>query len=199
MCTILFFWHPGRIPFNVCGCFLYELYFHDFYRFGPPVIPKDFVPRHKFTAPLDLGDKLREATPPEVPPPEDNNLRLLIDGMATLVARCGKLFEDLSRQKNQSNPLFSFLFGGNGQDYYIRKLWEERQKHSGEKKWQLKGQMFQNIEKMTAENRGRILGEKPLERSLKDSVTSSTSVENVNLQFHLSDTFTAPTSFVSTS
>ncbi|KAL3512313.1 hypothetical protein ACH5RR_025030 [Cinchona calisaya] len=163
-------------------------------RFGPPLIPKDFVPRHKFTASLDVGNKFRETPPPEVPPPEDNNLKLLIDGMATLVARCGNLFEDLSRQKNQSNPLFAFLFGGNGQDYYARKLWEEKQKHSNDKKWQLDGKNSQNVEKMTAENRGRILGEKPLERSFKDSA-SAASTDTVNLQFNLSDTFTKPVSF----
>ena len=55
-----------------------------FNRFGPPVIPKDFVPHHKFTAPLDVGNKITEETPPEVPPPDDNNLKLMIDGMATL-------------------------------------------------------------------------------------------------------------------
>ncbi|XP_027126391.2 G patch domain-containing protein TGH [Coffea arabica] len=164
-------------------------------RFGPPVIPKDFVPHHKFTAPLDVGNKITEETPPEVPPPDDNNLKLMIDGMATLVARCGKLFEDLSRQKNQSNPLFAFLFGGNGQDYYTRKLWEERQKHNDGKKWQLDGKIFQNVKKMTAENRGKILGEKPLERSLEDTAVTAASTDTVNLQFNLADTFTKPVSF----
>ena len=170
-----------------------------FNRFGPPVIPKDFVPHHKFTAPLDVGNKITDKTPPEVPPPEDNNLKLMIDGMATLVARCGKLFEDLSRQKNQSNPLFAFLFGGNGQDYYTRKLWEERQKHNDGKKWQLDGKIFQNVKKMTAENRGKILGEKPLERSLEDTAVTAASTDTVNLQFNLADTFTKPVSFVSLS
>lgn len=164
-------------------------------RFGPPVIPKDFVPHHKFTAPLDVGNKITEETPPEVPPPEDNHLKLLIDGMATLVARCGKLFEDLSRQKNQSNPLFAFLFGGNGQDYYTRKLWEERQKHNDGKTWQLDGKIFQNVEKMTAEKRGKILGEKPLERSPEDKALPAASTDTVNLQFNLADTFTKPVSF----
>lgn len=172
-------------------------FFIIFYRFNPPVIPKDFVPHHKFTAPLDVGNKITEGAPPEAPPPEDNDLKLLIDGMASLVARCGKLFEDLSRQKHQSNPLFAFLFGGNGQDYYARKLWEVRQKHNDGKKWQFYGKSSQNVVKMTAENRGRILGEKPLGKSLKDSATSVNSTDGVNLQFNLSDTFTKPVSFVS--
>lgn len=92
------------------------------------MIPKDFVPRHIFSAPLDDNYKLGDLPPPEVPPPEDKDLKVLTEGVATLVARCGKLFEDLSREKNQSNPLFSFLNGGDGHQYYIRKLWEENQK-----------------------------------------------------------------------
>lgn len=117
--------------------------------------------------------------------------------MAALVGRCGKLFEDLSREKNQSNPLFAFLFGGNGHDYYVRRLWEERQKHTDQNKQQLGGKLFQNVEKMTAESRGKILGEKPLERSIRDSAISVSSAETVNLQYKLSDTFTKPVSLVS--
>lgn len=119
--------------------------------------------------------------------------------MATLVARCGKLFEDLSREKNQSNPLFAFLFGGDGHDYYARKLWEERQKRTDQNKQHLDAKLFQNAEKMTAESRGKILGEKPLERSIRDSATSAGSAEAVNLQYNLSDTFTKPASLVSSS
>lgn len=146
---------------------------------------------------MDVGSKFTEAGPPEAPIPEDNNLKILIDGMATLVARCGKLFEDLSREKNQSNPLFSFLFGGSGQDYYSRRLWEEKQKHTDQNKQQLGGKITQNVEKMTAETRGNILGEKPLERSIIDSAISVNSAETVNLQYKLSDTFTKPASLVS--
>lgn len=163
-------------------------------RFDPPVVPKDFVPRHVFLTPLDVGSKFTEADPPEAPIPEDNNLKILIDGMATLVARCGKLFEDLSREKNQSNPLFAFLFGGNGHDYYARRLWEEKQKHTDQNKRELGGKLTQTVEKMTAETRGKILGEKPLERSIRDSAISDSSAETVNLQYKLSDTFTKPTS-----
>lgn len=113
------------------------------------------------------------------------------------MARCGKLFEDLSREKNQSNPLFSFLSGGSGQDYYARKLWEERQKRSDQTKQPSDDKIFPSAQKMTAERRGSILGEKPLERSIKDSSPPVTSADTVNLQFVLSDTFTKPASFVS--
>ncbi|GAV83575.1 Surp domain-containing protein/DUF1604 domain-containing protein [Cephalotus follicularis] len=160
-------------------------------RFEPPVIPKDFVPRHIFLGPLETDNKLSVPPPPEVPPPEDNNLKILIEGVATLVVRCGKLYEDLSREKNQLNPLFDFLNGGNGHDYYVRKLWEERQKRSDQTKLALDGKLSKNVQKMTAESRGKLLGERPLDRTLRDSSSSVTSAD-VHLQFNLSDTFTTP-------
>ncbi|KAH8491788.1 hypothetical protein H0E87_021404 [Populus deltoides] len=165
-------------------------------RFDPPVIPKDFLPHHKFPGPLEFDKKPATLSPPppEVPPPEDDNSKVLIEGVATLVARCGKLFEDLSREKNQSNPLFSFLTGGNGHDYYSRKLWEEQQKRNGQKKIALDGKLSSSVDKMTVESRGKILGEMPLERSSRDLSSSIASV-NVNLPFNLSDTFTKPESF----
>ncbi|KAI8023180.1 G patch domain-containing protein TGH [Camellia lanceoleosa] len=127
--------------------------------FDPPVILKDFISLHEFPTPLDINNKFADTPPPEIPPPQDNNLKLLIEGVATLVARCGKLFEDLSREKNQSNPLFSFFNGGNGHDYYSWKLWEERKRNDKDK------QRFgwENISKckITTESRGKILGEKP--------------------------------------
>ncbi|XP_044466395.1 G patch domain-containing protein TGH isoform X2 [Mangifera indica] len=162
-------------------------------RFDSPVVPKDFVPHHKFSGPLETDSQLLVPPPPEVPPPEDNNLKLLIEGVATLVARCGKLFEDLSREKNQSNPLFSFLDGGKGHEYYVRKLWEMQQKHSDQTK--LDGKSSPSVQKMTAESRGKLLGERPLEQSSRDSNLSTVSENVVHLQFNLSDTFTASSSF----
>ncbi|XP_031276859.1 G patch domain-containing protein TGH [Pistacia vera] len=161
-------------------------------RFDQPVVPKDFVPHHRFPGPLEAGSQLLVPPPPEVPPPEDNNLKILIEGVATLVGRCGKLFEDLSREKNQSNPLFSFLDGGKGHDYYARKLWEAQQKHSDQTK--LDGKSSPTVQKMTAESRGQLLGERPLERSSRDSSSSIASENVVHLQFNLSDTFTASAS-----
>ncbi|KAJ4960699.1 hypothetical protein NE237_020609 [Protea cynaroides] len=166
---------------------------HEMERFDPPSIPNDFEPHHKFPAPLENEYKLADLPPPEVPPVEDNNMRILIEGFATLVARCGKLFEDLSKEKNKTNPLFCFLTGGNGHDYYARKLWEEQQKRKDERKQQLNLKSKPNVQKMTAEVRGKILGERPLERNSKDS-GSSVSTVDVHLQFNLSDTFTKPAS-----
>ncbi|XP_057951463.1 G patch domain-containing protein TGH [Malania oleifera] len=163
-------------------------------RFDPPVIPKDFVPHHKFPASLETDNKFADLGPPEVPPPGDNNLKVLIEGVASLVARCGKLFEDLSREKNQSNPLFCFLTGGNGHEYYTRKLWEERKKRTDQTKIQVDGKSFQCMQKLTAETRGKILGERPLGRSPKESSSSVASAGLLQLQLNLSDTFTKPAS-----
>lgn len=166
-------------------------------RFDPPVVPKDFVPHHKFPGPLETDSKLAVPLPPEVPPPEDNNLKLLIEGVATLVARCGKLFEDISREKNQSNPLFSFLTGGNGHDYYARKLGEARQKRNDQTKLVSDGKSSETAQRLTAETRGKLLGERPLERSARDSSFSVGSENGIQIQFNLSDTFTKSASFVS--
>ncbi|KAI3970966.1 hypothetical protein MKX01_024613 [Papaver californicum] len=164
---------------------------HQAERYSPPVIPDGFKPYHKFPAPLEIGNKLSGPPPPEVPPPEENNLRVLIEGFATLVARCGRLFEDLSKEKNKQNHMFAFLDGGKGHDYYARKLWEEQQKHHDETKQLVDTKSMPNVQKMTAEGRGRILGERPLERSSQDP-SSAVVADAVQLQFHLSDTFMKP-------
>ncbi|KAG5618376.1 hypothetical protein H5410_018200 [Solanum commersonii] len=163
-------------------------------RFDSPVIPQNFVPHHKFAAPLEFDNKAPSLPPPVVPPPEDNNLRILIEGLATLVARSGKLLEDLSREKNQFNPLFGFLNGGKGHEYYSRKLWEERHKRNDQGKQQWDAKMSQKVQKMTAESRGQILGEKPIERSLRAANSSAISADAINLTSNLSDTFTKPVS-----
>ncbi|KAE8672566.1 G patch domain-containing protein TGH [Hibiscus syriacus] len=165
------------------------------FRFDPPVIPKDFVPHHKFPGPLETLKKLDVPSPPEVPSPDDSNLKLLIEGVAKLVARCGKLFEDLSRKKNQSNPLFSFLSGGNGHDYYERRLWEEHQKLGDQAKLLLDGKLSPSMQKMTAESRGKLLGEKPLERSSRETTSSSVASGEFQFQFNLFDTFQKSNSF----
>ncbi|KAK2663553.1 hypothetical protein Ddye_002127 [Dipteronia dyeriana] len=164
-------------------------------RFDPPAVPKNFVPHHKFSGPLETDKKFADPPPPEVPPPDDNTMKLLIDGVATLVARCGKLFEDLSREKNQNNPLFTFLTGGNGHDYYARKLWEERQKRNDQTMLAMDGKSSLADQKMTAESRGKLLGEKPLERSSKDFSSSVASENAIHMQYNLSDTFTKSASY----
>ncbi|XP_022859614.1 G patch domain-containing protein TGH [Olea europaea var. sylvestris] len=55
--------------------------------------------------------------------------------------------------------------------------------------------MFQNSHKMSAESRGKVLGEKALQKSTEDSSSMIASADAVNLQFNLSDTFIKPASF----
>nr|GEW63448.1 G patch domain-containing protein TGH [Tanacetum cinerariifolium] len=103
---------------------------------NPSVKEHGILPGFKAATSSDnqLEKKQSEVPPVKVPPPVDNKLKVLIEGVANLVARCGTLFEELSKEKNQSNPLFDFLNGGNGHDYYKRKLWEAREKHNGKSK-----------------------------------------------------------------
>ncbi|XP_072984098.1 G patch domain-containing protein TGH homolog isoform X2 [Typha latifolia] len=162
-------------------------------RFHPPVIPADFEPRHKFLTPLETVDKFTECPPPEVSPPEDSNLRLLIEGSAAMVARCGKFIEDLYKEKGKTNPLFLFLSGGDGHSYYERRLWEQKQKYVGQQRQDdVKSKPY--VGKMTAEDRGKVLGEKPLDRSPKVTSPSFPVKEAIHLQSNLIDTFTKPIS-----
>lgn len=153
--------------------------------------------RHKFPGPREAESKPTVSAPPDVPPPEDNNLKLLIDGFATFVSRCGKLYEDLSREKNQSNQLFDFLRGGNGHEYYVRRLWEEQQKRTDQSKLLFDVKPSPSVQKMSAETRGSLLGEKPLQRSLKETDASASSGGSFQFPTNLSDTFTKSASSVS--
>jgi G patch domain-containing protein 1 len=61
---------------------------------------------------------------------------------------------------------------------------------------QLDGKMPPGVQRLTAESRGRILGEKPLEKTFEDP-SSSVSSKDIQLQYNLVDTFTKSASFVS--
>uniref|UniRef100_A0ACD6AJX0 Uncharacterized protein n=1 Tax=Avena sativa TaxID=4498 RepID=A0ACD6AJX0_AVESA len=162
-------------------------------RFHPPEIPADFDGHHKFSSPIQAADKFSDLAPPEVPPPEDTTLRLLIDGCAAMVARCGKHIEDFYKEKSKASPQFLFLDGGDGCSYYARKLWEHQQKFIGQQRPD-SVKSKPSSDKLTAENRGNILGERPLDRSSKSSSTSFSAKEAVQLQSNLGDTFVKPIS-----
>ncbi|PKU76961.1 hypothetical protein MA16_Dca001567 [Dendrobium catenatum] len=155
-------------------------------------------PYHNFASPLETMEKFLDPPPAEVPPPEDDNARLLIDGFANLVARCGKLFEDLSKEKNRSNPLFSFLSGGIGCDYYARKLWEAKHRRSDPEK-QAGVESVVSNHKMTADTRGNVLGERPLKRSSDETSKSAIQTKVVHFHSNLSDTFTQSAALVGSS
>ncbi|XP_049935873.1 G patch domain-containing protein TGH isoform X2 [Nymphaea colorata] len=163
-------------------------------RFKPPVIPPEFEPHHIFTRP-EIQLCSMEPAPPEVPPPEDNDLRIMIEGLAKFVARCGKAFEDISREKHSNNPLFCFLNGGNGHEFYVRKLWEERRKQATRSD-SLNNKTSQDSLHMTAEKRGKLLGEKSLKRSSMDPMSAPVSMEAIQFRSALSDTFTKAASML---
>uniref|UniRef100_A0AAY5EMN8 Calcium homeostasis endoplasmic reticulum protein n=1 Tax=Electrophorus electricus TaxID=8005 RepID=A0AAY5EMN8_ELEEL len=60
-------------------------------------------------------------------PPEDQELRNVIDKLAQFVARNGPEFEKMTMEKQKENPKFSFLFGGEYFGYYKYKLAIEQQ------------------------------------------------------------------------
>ncbi|XP_071953503.1 calcium homeostasis endoplasmic reticulum protein-like [Antedon mediterranea] len=60
-------------------------------------------------------------------PPEDPELRKIIDKLANFVARNGPEFENMTKQKQANNPRFNFLFGGDYFNYYQYKVSTESQ------------------------------------------------------------------------
>nr|XP_017092387.1 calcium homeostasis endoplasmic reticulum protein isoform X1 [Drosophila bipectinata] len=54
----------------------------------------------------------------DVQPPGDASLRNIIDKLAEFVARNGPEFEAITKQKQQNNPKFEFLYGGEFASYY---------------------------------------------------------------------------------
>ncbi|XP_060593424.1 calcium homeostasis endoplasmic reticulum protein-like [Ruditapes philippinarum] len=59
-------------------------------------------------------------------PPEEPELKNIIDKLANFVARNGPEFENMTKQKQQDNPKFSFLFGGEHYSYYQYKVQTEQ-------------------------------------------------------------------------
>ncbi|CAG0886378.1 unnamed protein product [Cyprideis torosa] len=61
-----------------------------------------------------------------VPPPEDPDVRNVIEKLAQFVARNGPEFEAMTKEKQRGNPKFSFLFGGENNAYYTFRVDMER-------------------------------------------------------------------------
>lgn len=59
-------------------------------------------------------------------PPEDPDVKNIIDKLANFVARNGPEFENMTKQKQHDNPKFSFLFGGEHYCYYQYKVQTEQ-------------------------------------------------------------------------
>lgn len=56
----------------------------------------------------------------------DPQLQNIIDKLAEFVARNGPEFEQMTKTKQQGNPKFSFLFGGEFYNYYMYRREKER-------------------------------------------------------------------------
>ncbi|CAA6658301.1 unnamed protein product [Spirodela intermedia] len=63
------------------------------------------------------------APPPVAPPPSDPELHKCIDKLVEYVSKNGPDFEVMIREKQHNNPIYAFLFGGEGHGYYRYKLW----------------------------------------------------------------------------
>lgn len=64
-----------------------------------------------------------EAAPPPAPAPSDPELQKRIDKLVEYAVKNGPEFEAVVREREQDNPAYGFLFGGEGHNYYRYKLW----------------------------------------------------------------------------
>ncbi|KAA8520996.1 hypothetical protein F0562_011669 [Nyssa sinensis] len=85
----------------------------------PPAFPPHLSP-HLVNSPF-LGPY--DSAPPLAAPPSDPELQKRIDKLVEYSAKNGPEFESMIREKQQDNPAYSFLFGGEGHNYYRYKLW----------------------------------------------------------------------------
>uniref|UniRef100_F6R9D9 Calcium homeostasis endoplasmic reticulum protein n=1 Tax=Ciona intestinalis TaxID=7719 RepID=F6R9D9_CIOIN len=60
-------------------------------------------------------------------PPDEPEVKNIIDKLANFVARNGVEFENMTKSKQRNNPKFSFLFGGEHYGYYQYQLSTEQQ------------------------------------------------------------------------
>ena len=58
--------------------------------------------------------------------PVDQEIRNIIDKLASFVARNGPEFEQMTMEKQRNNPKFNFLFGGEHNMYYRWKVSAEQ-------------------------------------------------------------------------
>ncbi|OVA11162.1 SWAP/Surp [Macleaya cordata] len=80
-----------------------------------PHVPPHLVPS-PFHSPFD-------SAPPPAAPPSDPELQKRIDKLVEYATKNGPEFEAMIREKQQDNPAYGFLFGGEGHNYYRYKLW----------------------------------------------------------------------------
>eukprot|EP00124_Ichthyophonus_hoferi_P005611 Ihof_evm3s862 gene=Ihof_evmTU3s862 len=72
--------------------------------------------------------EVASALPPQVIAPKDEDIKKVIDKLASYVARNGPEFENATREKQANNPKFAFLSGGENHAYYRWCVEEEKKK-----------------------------------------------------------------------
>lgn len=138
------------------------------------MIPADFTSSHVLPAPLDVEQYLVRQEPPEVPSP-DLQTSKAINGVAAFVARSGRNFEDMLKEKHLNNPQLAFLFEGRaGHEFYVRRLWEEERRFPKQVNKKILSRSDDSRVELLGTNRGMILGEKPLP---KTEIAEASSVE----------------------
>ena len=85
----------------------------------PPFAPH--LPPHLIPPPFHTPNY--DSPSPPAPPPSDPELQKRIDKLVEYATKNGPEFEVMIREKQQDNPAYSFLFGGEGHAYYRYKLW----------------------------------------------------------------------------
>jgi len=98
---------------------LYPPHHHPLHQQPPPPYPPH-LPPHLTSSPFMHPF---ESPPPPAMPPSDPELHKRIDKLVEYAAKNGPEFEAMIREKQQDNPDYSFLFGGEGHNYYRYKLW----------------------------------------------------------------------------
>ncbi|XP_022841511.1 calcium homeostasis endoplasmic reticulum protein-like [Olea europaea var. sylvestris] len=81
----------------------------------PPHLPPHLVPS-SFHGPYD-------SAPPPAQPPSDPELQKRIDKLVEYAVKNGPEFEAVVREREQENPAYNFLFGGEGNSYCRYQLW----------------------------------------------------------------------------
>ncbi|KAF5748741.1 Calcium homeostasis endoplasmic reticulum [Tripterygium wilfordii] len=87
----------------------------------PPSAFPAHLPPHLVPPPFSGGQY--DSAPPPAPPPSDSELQKRIDKLVEYATKNGPEFEVMIREKQQDNPAYGFLFGGEGHAYYRYKLW----------------------------------------------------------------------------
>ncbi|KAE8705730.1 phosphoenolpyruvate carboxylase 2-like isoform X1 [Hibiscus syriacus] len=93
----------------------------------PPNFPSH-LPPHLVSSPFP---GVYDSPPLPTPPPSDPDLQKRIDKLVEYAAKNGPEFEAMIREKQQDNPDYNFLFGGEGNGYYRYKLWLSTRPQSG--------------------------------------------------------------------